>query len=187
MFGIWRVFFGPVGINLGVLLLGMFVLTLAIVKKIMGKQTRLFEIALLLFLVSFLYFTLHSRLLQTIYPISLPEKPLIDNNLTFNYFSTSLLTYLIFPILLLFLITRDISLKSFGLHISDRKQTVYFALLGSIIGIIFFIITNSLFGYVWIPDYTLDGLVLWILFVSIFSGFLQAFFFVGVLFFRYLN
>jgi len=141
----------------------------------------------MLFLVGFLYFTLHSRFLQSVFPISLPEMPLIDNNLTFNYATTSLLTYLIFPVLLLFLLKRDISFKRLGLRILDRKQTVYFALFGLIIGLILFLITYSLFGYRWIPDYTFSGLVLWILFVSILAGFSQAFFFVGVLFNRYLN
>ena len=187
MFGIWRIFFGPVGLNLGVILLGIFVLVLAFIRKQRCKRTCLFEVSLMLFLVSFLYFTLHSKLLQSIFPISLPEMPLIDNNLTFNYALTSLLTYLIFPVLLLFLLKRDISLKRLGLRILDRKKTVYFALFGSILGIVFFTITYSFFGYRWIPDYTLSGLVLWILFVSIMSGFSQAFFFVGILFNMYLK
>ena len=83
---VWNlaIFFGPVGVNLGVLSLGIVVLVLAIIKKLRGKRTCLFEVSIMLFLVSFLYFTLHSRFLQSVFPISLPEMPLIDNNLTFK-------------------------------------------------------------------------------------------------------
>ena len=187
MFGIWRVFFGPFGINLGVILLGLFVLVLAIIIKFRAKRTSLFEISLLLFLVGFLYFTLHSKLLQSVFPISLPEEPLVDNSLTFNYASTSLLTFLIFPILLLILLKSDISLNSLGLKIVDIKQTAFYALSGSIFTVSLFLLSQSLFGFRWISEYTLDGLALWILFVSIFSVFSQTFFFIGILFNKYLN
>jgi hypothetical protein len=187
MYGVWRVFLGSVVLNLGVLFLGLFVLVYACFKKMKNRRNCLFETSLLLFLVSFLYFTLHVNLLQSVFPISLPEMPLIDNNLTFNYSLTSILTYLIFPVFLLFVLRRDISFESFGLHILDKKQTLHYVLSGSFIGILLFLGTYTFFGHLWIPTYNLTGLILWILLVSVISGFCQTFFFVGVLFKRYMN
>lgn len=187
MFGVWNYYFGPVGINLSIILLGLFVLVLAIIKKFIGGETRLFEISYLLFLVGFLYFTLHGRLLQLPFPISVPEKPLIDNNLTFNYSLTSLLTFLVFPILLLILFRSEVSLKLFGLKVLNSKQTLFYAFCGLVFAVFLFWLSNMFFGFIWIPEYTFNGLVLWILLVSILSVFSQTFFFIGILFNRYLN
>ena len=173
--------------NLGVIVLGFLVLILAIVKKHVKKETGLFEVSFLLFLVGFLYFTLHGRVLQLPFPISVPEKPLVDNNLTFNYTLTSLLTFIVFPVLLLFLLKSNVSLKSFGLEIVDSTQAVLYTSLGLIFVVSLLLISQTLFGFTWIPEYTFDGLVLWILFVSILSVFAQAFFFMGILFNRYLG
>ena len=186
-FGVWRIYFGPFGINLGIIILGLVVLVLAIVKKFNRKETRLFEISFLLFLVGFLYLTLHGRLLQLPFPVSLPEKPLVDNNLTFNYALTSLLTFLVFPVSALIIAKKDVSLESFGLKVPDSKKTIFYILLGIIFNVFVFLLSYTFFGFKWIPEHTLDGLVLWILFVSILSVFTQSFFFIGILFNRYLN
>lgn len=180
-FGVWNVYFGPIGINLSVILLGLFALVLAILRKLRGKQTRLFEVSYLLFLVGFLYFTLHGRLLQPIFPISLPEKPFVDNNLTFNYALTSLLTFLVFPALLLIFLRSDVSLEKFGFKVLDFKQTMLYAFLGLIFTASLFLFSHAIFGYRWIFEYTFDGLVLWILLVSFLSVFTQTFFFIGIL------
>ncbi len=187
VFGVWHVYFGPLGINLGVILLGLFVLVLGIIKKLRGKQTYLFEISFLLLLVGFLYHTLHGRLLLSIFPISLPEKPLIDNSLTFNYATTSLLTFLVIPVSALIIAKKGVSLESFGLKVSDFKKTISYILLGVIFNVFVFLLSNTFLGFKWIPEHTLDGLVLWILLVSILSVFTQSFFFIGILFNRYLN
>jgi hypothetical protein len=187
LYGVWRAFFGPVGINLDVTVLGFPVLVLATFIKFRAKRTSLFEVSLLLFLAGFLYFTLHSPLLQSVFPISLPEQPLVDNNLTFNYAATSLLTFLIFPTLLLILLRSNVSLKRVGLKILDITQTAIYALLGSIFSVSLFLLSQSFFGFRWIQEYTAIGLVLWILFVSVFSVFFQTFFFIGVLFNKYLE
>jgi hypothetical protein len=186
-FGIWRIYLGPTGLNIGIIILGLIVLVLAIAKKLSRKETKLFEISFLLFLVGFLYFTLHGRVLQLPFPISLPEIPLVDNNLTFNYASTSLLTFLVFPVSALAIAKRDVSFKSLGLTISDSKKTVFFGLFGIAFNVCLFLVSHALFGFRWIAEYTFDGLVLWILLVSVLSVFTQSFFFVGVLFNRYLN
>lgn len=186
-FGVWSIYFGPIGINLSIIILGLLVLVLAIVKKLTRKETRLFEISFLLFLVGFLYFTLHGRLLQLPFPVSIPEKPLVDNNLTLNYATTSSLTFLVIPVLLLIIAKRDISLESVGLEVSDSKQTIFYIFLGVIFNVFLFSLSYTFFGFKWIPEYTVDGLVLWILFVSILSVSSQSFFFIGILFNKYSN
>jgi hypothetical protein len=187
LIGVWNFYFGLVGVNLGIILLGLLVLVLAIVKRLRGESTRLFELSSLLFLVGFLYFTLHGRLLQFVFPISVPEKPLFDNNLTFNYALTSLLTFMAFPVLLLILLGSDLSLRSFGLKVMDFKRTLLYAFLGLFFVVFLFLASHAFFGFRWISEYTFDGLVLWILFVTVFSVFAQTFFFVGILFNRYLD
>ncbi len=183
--GIWRVFFGPVGVNVGVILLGLVVLILATQRRLVGRETRFFEVSFLLFLVGFLYFTLHSRLLQAPFPVSVPEKPLVDNNLTFNYASTSLLAFLAFPVGLLMAMRSKVSLKTLGLTDLDSRQTVSYALLGAVFNVTLFLLAHTLFGFRWISDYTLDGLLLWVLLVSLLSVFVQVFFFIGILFKKY--
>ncbi len=188
LFEIWHVYFGPVGINMDVVLLGLFVLVLAIIRKLGGvKQTKLFEVSFLLFLVGFLYFTLHGRLLQLIFPIGLPEKPLVDNNLTFNFALTSLLTFLVFPVFLLILMRSDVSLEKMGLKVLSFKQTALYAFVGVIFSILLYLLSYSLFGFRWIIEYTLDGLVYWVLFVTVISVFAETFFFIGILFNKYLS
>lgn len=187
MFGAWPIFFGLVGLNLSVLLLGLFVLILAIIEKLRGKRTGLFEVSFLLFLVGFLFLTLHGGLLQFIFPISLPEKPLLDNNLTFNYTLTNLLTFLVFPVLLLILLRSGLSWKRFGLKVLNFKQTVLYTFLGLIFTVFVFLLSQASFGFRWISEYTFGGLLLWILLVAILSVFAQSFFFIGILFNAYLE
>lgn len=187
LLGVWPFYFGPVGMNLSIIFLGLFVLVLAIIQKLRVKRTRLFDVSLLLFLVGFLFLTLHGRLLQFIFPISPPEKPLVDNNLTFNYATTSLLTFLLFPVLLLILLRRDVSVSEIGLKVSNFKQTALYTFFGVIFTVSLFLFSNSLFGFRWISEYTVDGIVLWILLVTILSIFTQTLFFIGMLFNAYLN
>jgi len=182
LFGAWPIFLGPIGINLSIILLGLFVLALAIMRKLRNKQTKLFEVSFLLFLAGFLFLTLHGRLLQSIFPITLPEKPLADNNLTFNYTLTNLLTFLVFPALMLTLMKSDVSLEKAGLKVLNLKQTALYTSLGLIFSILLYLLSYSLFGVRWISEYTLDGLVLWVLLVTILSIFTQNFFFIGMMF-----
>lgn len=184
---VWRVYFGPVGINLNIILFGFLVLLVAIFRRLRGKKTSLFEVSFLLFLVGFLYSTFHDRLLQYIFPVSLPEKPLLDNNLTFNYTLTGLLTFLVFPVLLLIVLKSDVSFETVGLKVSDFKKTASYALLGSFFSGFVLLLFHASFGFRWISEYSFAGLVLWVLLVTILSVFLQIFFFTGVLFHKYLN
>ncbi|MEM3465135.1 MAG: hypothetical protein QXU11_00935 [Thermoproteota archaeon] len=187
MFGVWNIYFGLIGINLGIILLGTVCLVLAIIQKQRVKRTCLFDVCFLLFLVGFLYPTLHGRLLQFIFPILLPEKPLVDNNLTFNYASTNLLTFLLFPVVLLILLRRDVSLSEIGLKVQNLKQTALYAIFGVIFIAALFLFSNSFFGFRWINGYTVEGVILWILFVTVISIFTQTLFFTGILFNAHLN
>jgi len=187
LFGAWPIYFGPIGINLSIIFLGLFVLILAIAQKLRTRRTYLFEISFLIFLVGLLFLTLHGKLLQYVFPISLPEKPLVDNNLTYNYTLTNLLTYMAFPVLLLILLRSDFSFEKLSLKVVNLKKTVLFTFLGSIFSIFLFLLSYALLGFRWISEYTFDGLVLWILFVTILSVFSQTFFYTGILFNKYLN
>lgn len=186
-FMIWRESFGPIVVNLGVIVVGFIVLLIAIYNKRSMGKTRLFEVSYHLFLVGILYFTLHGRLLQIIFPIQIPERPLIDNSLTYNYTLTSILTFIVFPQLLNILLRNDTTLEKLGLKIIDLKQTVVYTFLGLVFNTALFLISNTLFGLKWINDYTLDGLVLWVLLVSILSVFTQTLFYNGFLFNMFLD
>lgn len=186
-FGVYPFYFGPVIVNLTIVVLGLFILTLAIVQKIRVKRTRFFEVSLLLFLVGFLFITIHGSLLQSILPISQPEKPLIDNNLTFNYTLTNILVYTVFPVLALFLVRSDVSVEKLGLSVFNTRKTAVYALLGTVSSVFIFLLTNAFFGFRWIFGYTSDGLALWILLVAIVSVFTQTFFYIGILFNKYVS
>jgi len=184
---IWREYFGPIGVNLGIIVVGLIVLMIAIYNNRSNRKTRLFETSYHLFLVGILYFTLHGRLLQIIFPIQIPERPLIENSLTYNYTLTSILTFIVFPQLLNILLRNDTTLEKLGLKIIDLKQTVKHTFLGLVFNTALFLISNTLFGFRWINEYTLDGLVLWVLLVSILSVFAQTLFFNGILFNMFLD
>jgi len=186
-FMIWREYFGPIGVNLGIIVVGLIVLMIAIYNNRSNRKTRLFETSYHLFLVGILYFTLHGRLLQIIFPIQIPERPLIENSLTYNYTLTSILTFIVFPQLLNILLRNDTTLEKLGLKIIDLKQTVKHTFLGLVFNTALFLISNTLFGFRWINEYTLDGLVLWVLLVSILSVFAQTLFFNGILFNMFLD
>lgn len=186
-FGVYPFSFGPIIVNLTIIFLGIFVLALAIVQKMRVKRTHLFEICLLLLLVGFLFITIHGWLLQSILPISQPEKPLIDNNLTFNYTLSSILAYMVFPILVLIFLKSDVSLEKLGLRVLNTRKTTLYAFLGIIFNVFIFLFANAFFGFRWISGYTFDGLILWILLVTIVSVFAQTFFYIGILFNKYVT
>jgi len=150
LFGAWPIYFGLAGINLSAIFLALLVLVLAITRKLRGKRTQLFEVSFLLFLVGFLFLTFHGRLFQFIFPISLPEKPLVDNNLTFNYALASLLTFLVFPVLTLILLKGDVSLGKVGLRMLNLRQTIFYTSFGLIFTVSIFCFSYAFFGFRWI-------------------------------------
>ncbi|MBS7649603.1 hypothetical protein KEJ17_08190 [Candidatus Bathyarchaeota archaeon] len=123
--------------------------------------------------------------MQYIFPISLPEKPLLDNNLTFNYFLTNMLAYVICPVLVLILLRSPVSRMALGLKVQNAKQTALYAFFGLVFIVPIFMLSHAFFGYRWITEYTTTGLVLWILLVTILSVFAQTLFYIGILFIKY--
>jgi hypothetical protein len=186
-FGAHPIYYGLIGLNVTTLFLTVVVLVIAFAVMLNRKKTRLFELSLLLFIVSFLFVTLHGRLLQYAFPISLPEKPLIDNNLTINYFLTNTLTYALFPILAIAIIEKKISAQEIGLKINYAKGTIKYTILGVFLVSSIYLLTNSFFHQQWISAYTFDGLIAWVILVTITSTFLQTLFYNGILFSRYLG
>jgi len=186
-FGAHPTYYGLIGVNITTLYVAVAVLGIALLFKIRRKETGLLELAFLLFLVSFTFVTLHGMLLQYVFPISLPEQPLIDNNLTFNYVVTNVLAYAVIPILAVLGWNRRVSAKEIGLKISNTRKTAKYMVVGVVFASAIFLLTEYFFHQQWIGGYTSSGLILWILLVSIVSVFLQTLFFVGILFNRYVG
>jgi hypothetical protein len=92
-----------------------------------------------------------------------------------------------FPILVLILLKSDVSLEKFGLRVLNIRKTTLYAFLGIIFSAFIFLFTNTFFGFRWISGYTSEGLVLWILLVTVVSVFIQSFFYVGILFNKYVT
>jgi len=99
----------------------------------------------------------------------------------------SLLTFLVFPVLTLILLKGDVSLGKVGLRMLNLRQTIFYTSFGLIFTVSLFCFSYAFFGFRWISGYTFNGLILWILLVTILSIFTQTFFFVGVLFNKYLK
>jgi hypothetical protein len=184
----WSVFLGLFYVNLTTVLLGLFVLVLALVERLrVKKRTPFLEISLLLLILGFLFLTLHGDILLLIFPISSPEQPMLDNNLTFNFSLTNLLVYLVFPVLLLILLKSDVSREKLGFKVSNPRRTAILASLGLVFNVLVFLVSYAFFGYRWVSGYTVESFVLWISLVTILSVFLQVVFYLGILFNKYLN
>lgn len=74
-----------------------------------------------------------------------------------------------------------------GLKVQNAKQTITYTFCGVAFIVFPFMLSHTFFGGKWITEYTHHGLVLWIFFVTILSVFAQTFFFIGILFNRYLD
>jgi hypothetical protein len=181
-------YFGIVGVNITTLLVAVAALLIAIALRAAHRKTRLFDVALLVFLLSFVFLTLHGRLLQPIFPIALPEQPAFDNGLTLNYFFTNLLTYAVIPLLAIALVNRQKpTATDLGLKVSDRKRTAAYTVMGAAFASAIYLLTNLFFHQQWVTNYTSGGLALWLVLVSVVSVMLQTLFFVSLLFYRYLG
>lgn len=184
----WEVFLGPFYVNLSTVLLALAVLALAIIEKFrVKKRSPYLEVSILLLLLGFTFLTLHGEILLLVFPIGLPEKPMLDNNLTFNFTLTNLLVYLVFPILILILLRSNVSLEKLGFKVSNVRRTALYASIGLVFNVLVFLGAFALFGYKWVTGYTLEGFILWVLLVTILSVFLQVVFYVGILFNKNLN
>jgi len=186
-FGAHPIYFGFIGANLATLFVVLIVLGIALLYRVRRKETRLFELSLQLFLVSFTFVTLHGRLLQYLFPVSLPERPLIDNNLALNYAVTNFLAYAAVPILVIIFWNRRVSAGEIGLRVNNVKKTAEYSVLGTIFVSAVFLVTDQFFHQQWVEGYTSSGLILWVLLVSVVSVILQTLFFAGILFNSYLG
>ncbi len=185
-YGVYNISLGGfLGLNLTLALFSLLLFTGAAIQTIRGKKTRMLEIAFLTFLVALLFPTFHGKLLQYVLPITLPEKPLVDNVLTVNYALSNLLAFAVFPILALAVLKSSFCTQTLGLKVADAKKTIIYSLIGVTFNVLVFLLANSFFGYKWISAYTIDGFILWTLLVTIASVFIQTIFFTGILFNKY--
>jgi hypothetical protein len=181
-------YFGPIGINLTTLAVAFIVLGIAVFLKLRHKQTRLFEWALLLFLLGFVFQTFHGVIIQQyMFHISLPERPLYDNGLTLNYALTNAIAYAIVPIVAIFALNKRVTVDDLGFRVDSWKKTAIYGAAGLVISSALFLATNAFFHQQWVQGYTQDGMILWIGLVSVTSVILQTVFFVGILFNRFVG
>ncbi len=180
-------YFGPIGINATTLAVSLIVFGIAAILKLRHKQTKLFELTLLVFLLGFVFQTFHGIIIQQVFAISLPERPLFDNNLTLNYALTNVVAYTVVPILAILALNRHITVNELGFRISNWKKTIAYSAAGLVFAAALFLATNAMFHQQWVQGYTQGGMVLWIVLVSVVSVVLQTVFFVGILFNRYVG
>jgi hypothetical protein len=181
-------YFGPIGINATTLAVSLVVFAIAVFLTLRHKQTRLFEWALLLFLLGFVFQTFHGIIIQQfMFPISLPERPLFDNGLTLNYALTNVITYTIVPIIAIFALNRRVTVDDLGFRVNNWKRTAAYSAVGLVLSSALFLATNAFFHQQWVQGYTQDGMILWVSLVSVVSVALQTLFFVGILFSRFIG
>ncbi len=126
-------YYGLFGLNITTLLIAVAAVLIATVLKAAHRKTRLYEWALPAFLLSFVFLTLHGRLIQFIFPIALPEQPLFDNSLTLNYLLTNVLAYAVVPLLAIALLNRQSrATLDLGLKVGDKKRTIRYTVLGTV-------------------------------------------------------
>lgn len=181
-------YFGPIGINATTIAVSLVVFGIAILLKIRHKETKLFEWALLLFLLGFVFQTFHGVIIQQyLFHISLPERPLYDNGLTLNYALTNAIAYTIVPIIAIFALNRRVTVDDLGFKVGNWKKTATYSAAGLILSSALFLATNAFFHQQWVQGYTQDGMVIWVALVSVVSVVLQTVFFVGILFNRFIR
>lgn len=180
-------YYGPLGINATILAIALVVFGIAVLLKLTHKQTKLFECALLLLLLSFIFQTFHGIIILYIFPISLPERPLFDNNLTLNYTLTNVIAYIIVPIIAILALHRHLTVDDFGFRVNNWKRTAIYSTATLVFASALFLTTEVLFHQQWVQEYTQEGMIIWIALVSIISVVLQTVFFVGMLFNRFVG
>ena len=181
-------YFGPIGINATTLTVSLVVCGIAVFLTLRHKQTMLFEWALLLSLLGFVFQTFHGVIIQQyMFPISLPERPLFDNGLTLNYTLTNVIAYTIIPIAVIFALNRRVTVDDLGFRVNNWKKTATYSAAGLVLSSALFLTTNAFFHQQWVQGYTQDGMILWITLVSVVSVTLQTVFFVGILFNRFVG
>jgi hypothetical protein len=122
-----------------------------------------------------------------LFPISLPERPLFDNGLTLNYALTNAIAYTVVPVIAIFVLNRRVTVEDLGFRVTNWKRTAAYSAAGIVLASAFFLATDVFFHQQWVQGYTQDGMILWIVLVSVVSVVLQTVFFVGILFNRFVG
>lgn len=180
-------YYGPIGVNITTLAVSLIVFGIAAFLKLRHKQTPLFEWALLVLLLAFVFQTFHGIIIQRVFPISLPEQPLYDNYLTLNYTLTNIIAYTVVPILAVLAISKPHTVGNLGFKVNNWKQTAVYTGAGLVFACAVYLTTELFFHQQWVQGYTQDGMILWIILVSIISVILQTVFFFGILFNRFIG
>ncbi len=186
----WHIYLDSIGISINLMILSLTVLLIGLYKRWKGVKTRFFSIAFLIALVGVAYWSLHGRILQLIFPISLPENPF--NFMTIaNYVTTVALTFVIFPILFLSF-SDQLDAGKLGLRVKNARYTVRLTMLGACVNSLITILPTVIsillsWSYKWPFSYTMLDLLLWFVFVTGVATWMQLFFFLGVLFHKYVD
>jgi len=188
---VWHIYLDSVGVSVNLLVLSFVVLSIGLYKKWRGAKTGFFSLAFLIALVGIVYFTLHGRILQLVFPISLPENPFHFMTIA-NYLTTVALTFVVFPTLFLFF-SNQLDAGKLGLRIQNVRRTFRLTVLGacvnSFITVLPIVISILLsWSYKWPPfPHTTTDLLLWFVLVAGIATWMQVFFFLGILFHNYLD
>jgi hypothetical protein len=184
----WYIYLDTVGININLLILSLIVLCIGLYKRKKGVDTSLFWLSFWIAFVGVAYWTLHGRLLQKIIPF--PENP-FDLNTIANYSLTVALTFVFFPLLLLY-ISKQLDVRRLGLKVENLGHTLRLTIFGAGINLLLSALPIAVsilavWGYKWPFEYTTLGLALWFVLVCGVATWMQVFFFLGILFHNYLN
>jgi len=188
---VWHIYLDSIGVSVNLLVLSLAVLLIGLYKKWKGAKTRLFSIAFLIAFVGIAYFTLHGRILQLIFPISLPENPFHFMTIA-NYFTTVALTFVVFPMLFLFF-TNQLDAGKLGFRIQDARRTVRLTMLGACVNSFITVLPIAVsillsWSYKWPPfSRTMTDSLLWFVLVAGVATWMQVFFFLGILFHNHID
>jgi hypothetical protein len=115
-------YYGPLGINATILAIALVVFGIAVLLKLKQKQTKLFEYTLLLLLLSFIFQSFYGTIMQYIFSISLPERPLFDNQVTLNYTLTTVIAYTLVPIIAILALHRHLAVGDLVFRVNNWKR-----------------------------------------------------------------
>ena len=187
---VWHIYLDSVGVSVNLLVLSLVVLLIGLYKKWKGVKTRLFSMAFLIALVGIAYFTLHGRILQWIFPISLPENPFHLMTIA-NYVTTVALTFVVFPMLFLFF-SNQLDIEKLGLKVKNGGHTLRLTLYGVCINSFLTVLPTLImillsWSYKWPFSPTVSDLLLWFVLVTGVATWMEVFFFLGILFHNYVD
>ena len=125
----WNVPLDSIVVNINLMFLSFMVLLMGLYKRRRGVKTAFFSMAFLIASIGIAYWTLHAKILQLIFPISLSENPFHFMTIA-NYVTTVALTFVVFPMLFMFFSNR-LDAGKLGFRVNNTRKTVQFTLLGA--------------------------------------------------------